>query len=100
MLWAAHCLAVAALSAMEIRAIDIAKKRQQQHEQDGGNPGLSFDATLQQLLHSPPPTARAKHEEIPRETSVISSAHLKRQMLAHLIDFPLAARSAGIQVAA
>ncbi len=93
MLWAAHCLAVAALSAMELRAIEVAKTRQRLQEPTGTGDS-SFDATLQQLLHSP-------HAASPPSTvssAVISGSHLTRQMLAHLIDFPLAARSAGLQV--
>ena len=77
MLWAAHCVAVAALSTMEIRAKETAQKQQQQQS-------------------SSPSAPRPRNDS----GTAISISQLKRQLAAHVLDFPLAARSAGIQVAA
>ena len=88
MLWAAHCVAVAALSALEIRAIEVGERRQQRRLHSSSSDDHVEPATLSSL--SSPPSAG--------DGSAIGRVHLKRQMLAHLIDLPLAARSAGIQV--
>ena len=88
MLWAAHCVAVAALSALEIRAIEVGERRQQRRLHPSSLDDPVEPATLSSL--SSPPSAG--------DGSAIGRVHLKRQMLAHLIDLPLAARSACIQV--
>jgi hypothetical protein len=96
MLWAAHCLAVASLSTLEIRAIDKSKKRHERHCQQQQH-HIASRAALEDDSHS------IKLSSPPAATSILESpqitrSQLKRQLLAHLIDFPLAARSAGIQV--
>jgi hypothetical protein len=88
MLWAAHCVFVAALSSMEIRAIELSKKRLK----------LQRHSSHQSPLHSADPLSPLPSPSPLQAAAGISSAQLKRQLLAHLIDFPLAARSAGMQV--
>lgn len=90
MLWAAHCVAVAALSTMEIRAKETAQRRQQQH--------CALSDTLPQ--QQPPPLLTPSSHPNVDSGNAISISQLKRQLLAHVMDFPLAARSAGIQVVA
>lgn len=94
MLWAAHCVAVAALSTMEIRAKETAQRRQQQH----GAHRCALNDTLSHQ-QQPPPLPPASLPNVD-SGNVISISQLKRQLLAHVMDFPLAARSAGIQVVA
>ena len=75
-----------------MRAISVAKKlkqqRQQQQQQEQQQEHDSLQASSHDTLSQPQPSSS------PPTTSL---SQLKRQLFAHLIDFPLAARSAGIQ---
>ena len=93
MLWAAHCVAVATLSTMEIRAQETAQKQQQLHRTPPSALGCNLQ---QQQQYSSPSACRLNIDSC----NAISISQLKRQLLAHVLDLPLAARSAGIQVVA
>ena len=58
MLWAMHCIAVAALSAMEMRAISVAKKlKQQQQQQEQQQEHDSLQASSHDTLSQPQPSS-------------------------------------------